>query len=83
MYPDDGLLFFDENSGDVTSCFNNMGILSVKLNNINLDNNFDEDHPDTIILIRFLTLYIKFKKRKALKNKISEELMPIAWHPGR
>ena len=45
-----------------------MGILSVNLNNINLDNNFDEDDSDTIILIRFLTRHSKFKKRKALKN---------------
>ena len=29
-----------------------MSILSVNLNNINVDNNFDEDDPDTIILIR-------------------------------
>ena len=29
-------------------------ILSVNLNNINFDNNFDEDDPDTIILIRLL-----------------------------
>ena len=31
-----------------------MGILSVHLNNVKLDNNFDEDDPDTVILIRFL-----------------------------
>ena len=49
-----------------------MGILSVNLNNINLDNNFDEDHPDTIILIRFLPWHSKFKKRKALKKNISD-----------
>ena len=29
-----------------------MSILSVNLNNINVDNNFDEDDPDTIIPIR-------------------------------
>ena len=27
--------------------------------------------------------HIKFKKRKALKNKISEELMPIPWRRKR
>ena len=42
-----------------------MGIL----NNINLDNNFDEDGLDTIILIRLLVWHIKFKKRKALKKR--------------
>ena len=55
MYAGDGLLFFDEDSGDVTLYCNEMVILSVNLNNINLDNiNFDEDDPDTIILIRLL-----------------------------
>ena len=37
-----------------------MGILSVNLNNINLDSNFDEDDPDTIILIRCLAWPSKF-----------------------
>ena len=31
-----------------------MGILNIDLNNINLDNNFDETDPDTIFLIRLL-----------------------------
>ena len=43
MYTDDGLLFFDEDSGCVTFCCNEMGIVSVNLNNINLDNSFDEN----------------------------------------
>ena len=54
LYADDGLIFFQEDSGDVTFCCNEMGILSVNLNNINLDNNFDEDDPNIIILIRGL-----------------------------
>ena len=45
-----------------------MGILSVNLNNIILDNNFDEDGPDTIILIRLFAWKSKFKKHNALKN---------------
>ena len=60
-----------------------MGIVNIDLNNINLDNNFDEDDPDTIILVRLLAWHIKFEKRKELKRKISEELMPVAWHPNR
>ena len=47
------------------SC-NEMGILNIDLNDINLDNNFDEHGPDTIIHIRILASYIKFDKRKAL-----------------
>ena len=42
------------------------------------NNNFDEDDPDTIILIRLLALHIEFEKHKALKKMISEGLMPIA-----
>ena len=69
MYADDGLLFFDKDSGDVTFCCSEMGILSVNLNNINRNNNFDEDDPDTIIIIRLLAWYSKFKKHKALKKR--------------
>ena len=39
-----------------------MGILSVNLNNINLDNNFDENVPDTVSLTRLLAWHFKFKK---------------------
>ena len=46
-----------------------MGILNIDLNTINLDNNFDEDDPDTIILIRLLAWYIKFKKTKNTSDK--------------
>ena len=60
-----------------------MGILSVNLNNIYLDNNFDEAGPGTIIFIRILARHCKFKKRKAFKKKTSEQLMPTAWHPKR
>ena len=49
--------------------------LCVNLNNIYLDNNFDENDPDTIILVRLLTWHSKFKKVKTLKKKISKELM--------
>ena len=48
---DDGFLFFDKDSG-VTFCCNEISILSVNLNNINLDNNFDEDDPK--VFSRFL-----------------------------
>ena len=46
-----------------------MRILSIYLNNINLDNNFDEDDPDTIILVRLLAWHIKFEKRRTLKKR--------------
>ena len=61
-------------------CCNEMDTLNTDLNAIELDNNFDEDDPNTII-IRLLAWHIKFEKHKALKKKISKELMPIVWHP--
>ena len=46
-----------------------MGILNIDLNSIDLgDTNYDEDDPDTIILVRILVWYIKFEKRKVLKK---------------
>ena len=69
LYTDNFLLFFDEDCGDVAFGFNGICIL---------DNNFGEDGPDTIVFIRLLAWHSKFKKHKALKKKISEELMPIA-----
>ena len=55
--------------GDVTFCCDEMGFLSVNLNDINLDNKFDEDDPDTIILVRLFAWHRKFKKRKTLKKR--------------
>ena len=47
-----------------------MGILDIDLNNINLDNNFDEDDADTILLVRLLAWLIKFEKNiKHLKKR--------------
>ena len=52
LYADDDLRFLDNDSGDVTSCCNEIDILSVNLNNINLGDNFDKNDSDVIILIR-------------------------------
>ena len=66
-------IYSTEDSGNVVFSCNEMGILNIDLNNINLDNNFDEDDPDSV----------RFEKCKGLKKMISEELMPVAWHPKR
>ena len=83
MYADENILYFNEHFDNVVFNCNEMGILNIDLNNINLDNNFDEDDLDTIILIRPLAWHIKFEKLKALKRELNEELMPVAWHPNR
>ena len=51
----DNVLYFNEDSGDVIFSCNEMGILSIDLNSINLDDtNYDGDDPESIIHIRRL-----------------------------
>ena len=68
LYADENILYFNEDFGNVVFSCNEMSILIIDLNNINLDKNFDEDDPDTIIHIRLLAWYIIFQKRKVLKK---------------
>ena len=69
LYGDENILYFNEDSSDATFCCNEMGILSVNINNINLDDsNYEEDDTDTIILTRLLSWHIKLEKRKAPKK---------------
>ena len=77
LYPGDGLPFFGEDSANVTFFCNKMGNFLVNYNNINLENNSDDDSPDTIILTRF---WLGIANANHFK-KIREELMAIAWHP--
>ena len=83
LYADENILYSNEDSGNVVFSCSEMSILNINLNNINLDNNFDEDDPDTIIHTRLLAWHIKFEKREALKKELNEVLMPITWHPKR
>ena len=50
LYGDEIILNFNEDSSYVTFSCNEMGILSVNLNNINLDGtNYEQDDPENII----------------------------------
>ena len=54
-----------------------MGILSVDLNNINLDDaNFDEDESEAGIHVRCMAWCNRFKYCKTFKKDISKESMP-------
>ena len=68
MYVDENILYFNEDSGNVIVSCNEMDIPNVDLNNGNLEYNFSEGDPNTIIRIRFLAWPIKFQKCKALKK---------------
>ena len=65
VYADENILYFNKDSSNIVFNCNGMGILNIDLNNINLDDtNYDEDDPDTIILIRLLASHTKFEKGK-------------------
>ena len=68
LYADENILYFNEDSGNVAFSCNEMVILNIDLDNINLDNNFDEVDPDIIIFISLLAWHIKFEKRKTFKK---------------
>ena len=80
LYANENILCFNEDSGDAVFNCNETGILNIDLNNISLDNNFHKYDPDTVILVRLLAWRIKFRKDKALKKELNEELIPVAWH---
>ena len=48
------ILYFNKDSGNAVFNYNEMGIVNIDLHNMNLDTNFDEEDPNTIILIRLL-----------------------------
>ena len=61
-----------------------MGIPSIDINNINLDDtNYDEGDPETVIHIRLLAWHTKSDHCKALKKELNEGLVLIAWHLRR
>ena len=68
MYADENILYFNKDSCNFVSNRNEMGILNTDLNNINLDNNFDKDYPDIIILATLLARHIRFENAKNFKK---------------
>ena len=68
MYAGENILYFNEDSGNVVFSCDEMGILNIEFNNINLDNNFDEDDPDTIILMRLWLGILCFKNANHFKK---------------
>ena len=78
LQADENMLYFNEVSDNVVFSCNEMGILNINLNNFNLDNNFDEDDPDTIFLSDFSLGILYLKKTKHVKKELNEELMPVA-----
>ena len=69
LHADENIIYFNEDSSNAVFICNEMGVLNIDLNNINLDDtNFDEDDPDTIILVRFWLGILNLKNVKHLKK---------------
>ena len=67
----DDIIFVNEDPCYVTFFSDGRGVLSVDLNNINLDDvNFDEDDPETIIHNRLMILHKRFQHCKGFKQDI-------------
>ena len=66
LFTDENILYFNEDSSDAVFNYSEMDIVNIVPNNINLDDHFDEDDPDTIILIKLFIWHIKFEKCKQL-----------------
>ena len=60
----ENILYFDEDFGNVVINWDEIVIPNIDLNNINLDNKFDEDDPGTIPHVRLLAWNNKFEKCK-------------------
>ena len=84
LFTHDDILFFVEDCNNANFFGDEMGILSVDLNNINLDDiNFYGDNPETIIHVRLMAWRNRLKQCKAFKKDISKELIPLAWNSNR
>ena len=83
LYADENILYFNVDSGDAVFNYNEIGIVNTDLNNISLDDNFDGEDPNIIILIRLLAWHTNSEKRKELTKELNEELMLVAWDPKR
>ena len=65
LFADYDVLFFYEDSANVKFYSDGMGILSLDLTNINLDDvNFYKDDLETIIHVRLMTWCNRLKQRK-------------------
>ena len=71
LYADKNILYLNEDSASIVFSCNGIVILKIDLN---INNNFGEDDPDTIILVRLwlVILNLKYAKNsKKVKRRIN------------
>ena len=83
----DNLAFFNDDidldniDSDIVTYFgDDMDINTTEFNNIKLDDDDNDDDLQAMILVEFMAWCFEYKKRKAFKKELSEELMRVAWH---
>ena len=65
---------------------NSFFVMHVSFNFLSNQNSFFVKHISFNFFSRqnsFFIMHIKFEKHKALKKELSEELIPLVWHPNR
>ena len=69
----DGIIFVNGDSDNVTIFSDDMGLVNVYLNNVSLEDvNFDNDDPETIIHVKFMVWCNRYKQHKTCKKEISK-----------
>ena len=60
-----------------------MDVNTIDLNNINLDEDLFEDDPETIVHVRLMAWYNKYKQHESWKKDTSKEITLVSYHPTR
>ena len=84
IFSNDDIVVDNEDTDNVTFFNDEMGLNTIYLNNIILDDdNFDDYDHEPIIHVRSIAWCNNYKQRKACKKEISKELVHVVWHPTR
>ena len=84
IFSNDDIVFVNKDSDNVIFSSDDMGLNTIYLDNINLDDDkYDDDDSANIIRVSLKTWCNRHKQRKACKKEIRKELMSVAWHPIR
>ena len=76
LYADENVFYFNGDSDNDVLFLNEMGILNIVLKNTNLDNNFDEDDPDILLLLPVFWVGILNLKNSTHLQKDKSKINP-------
>ena len=80
-YLNDDIVFVNADSDNVTFFSDDVGLVNEDLNKFSLDGvNFGDDDLETIICVRLMAWFNRYKQRKNVKKEIRKELMPVVWY---